>query len=89
MAQVTEVITDKGQLRFKRLYLFDLANAFHGPVLENIATQSIDRICGINNDAPAFKNLYHLADESFLWILWMNMDEHFVNLMISIRLANS
>src|SRR5215211_9272710 len=76
MAEVTEVVTDKGKVSFLRLHSLDPANSLNGFMLINITTQTIYRICRINDDASALYNFYDLPDQTILRILRMNCDQH-------------
>jgi hypothetical protein len=59
IAQVAEVVADKAELCLLRVYLFNAANPFNGLVLENIATQPVDGIGGVNDHSAAHQAVYY------------------------------
>jgi hypothetical protein len=69
LAQVTEIVTDKGELRLRGIDAFDPADAFHRLVLKNIASQAIDGIGGIY-DHPSVQQAFD--DRLYIPGLWIH-----------------
>ena len=76
VTQMTQVSTYERQHCFGRLYIFNLTDFFYGFRLKNIASQTINSISRINDNAPRFQTFYNLFDEAFLWILRVNLYNH-------------
>jgi hypothetical protein len=76
MAQVTQVIADKGKIGLLWCNAFNLANPLDGLVLKYITSEPIDRIGGVNNQPALFQELRDLPYQTVLRILWMDMYQH-------------
>ena len=71
-----QIITDKGKICFLRLNIFYLADLFNGFMLIDITTKPIDSIGWINNNSPIFEAIHHLANQSLLGVIRVNVYEH-------------
>src|SRR6476661_7863387 len=85
LAQVTKIITHKGQIGLLWLHTLYLADSFYSLVLVYIAPQSIDSICRIYNNTSIFQYLNYLAYQSFRWIFRMNMYKHTIEIKVKLK----
>jgi hypothetical protein len=74
--QVTQVVTDKGQVGFCGIYLFDPADLFHGFGMKDITAKTIYRIGGIDDDPAVSQALCNRVDMSLLWIQRVDLQKH-------------
>jgi hypothetical protein len=53
---------------------FDSTDFFNGTCLGDVAAQSIDRVCRINEDTSTLKDVYHLLDPLGIWVFFVQSD---------------
>ena len=74
--QVAQIVHHKTQLRFIGIYILDPGDPFDGFGLKDITTQSIDRICGVDDHAPIHQTFDDGFDMTWVRIIRMNGEEH-------------
>src|SRR6478752_5963462 len=79
VTQVAQVFTDERKLCFLRIYLFYPANLFNGILLVNIATDTINRVSRIDDDAAVQETFSYLPDKPWLGTFGMYMKKHHRN----------
>ena len=73
--KLADVATDKGEIGFGGIELAESSDPLYRFRLENIATQSIDGIRWVDNDAAGLQHFYHLLDVAGIWIIWMDGEQ--------------
>ena len=73
---MTQIPADEGKIGLFRVDSFDTADFDDGIVLEDIATETVDGVRGINDNSPLPQAVCHPADLPRLRIVRMYGQEH-------------
>jgi hypothetical protein len=73
IAEVTQIIANKGKLRLVWIDLLDVTNSLNCSVLKNVATKTVNGVGRINDYSPSVKTFNHRFDNAWLGIFRMDL----------------